>query len=203
MQNPILRGLNPDPAICRAGEEYFIATSTFEWFPGVQIHQSHDLLEWSMVARPLAEARLLDLTGVPDSCGVWAPCLTFADGLFWLCYTTVRRFDGDFKDTPNFLTTAKSIEGPWSDPIFLNASGFDPSLFHDDDGRKWLLNMIWDHRPDRSHDPLRVGARRGANRAAPGQATLPPRSPAARSAAPAVGGVAITDSNRCIAVVPV
>ena len=91
------------------------------------------------------------MTGVPDSCGVWAPCLTFADGLFWMCYTNVRRFDGDFKDTPNFLTTAPSIEGPWSDPVYLNSSGFDPSLFHDPDGRKWLVNMLWDHRPDRSH----------------------------------------------------
>ena len=151
MRNPILRGFNPDPAICRADGEYFIATSTFEWFPGVQIHRSHDLREWTLVNRPLAEARLLDMTGVPDSCGVWAPCLTFADGMFWLCYTNVRRFDGDFKDTPNFLTTAVSIKGPWSDPIYLNASGFDPSLFHDDDGRKWLVNMIWDHRPGRSH----------------------------------------------------
>ena len=149
-KNPVIRGFNPDPAICRAGDDYYIATSTFEWFPGVQIHHSKDLQNWDLIARPLDEARLLDLTGVPDSCGIWAPCLTFADGLFWLIYTNVQRFDGNFKDTPNFLTTASSINGPWSDPVFLNSSGFDPSLFHDDDRRKWLVNMVWDHRPDRS-----------------------------------------------------
>lgn len=150
MRNPIIRGFNPDPAICRGPDGYYVATSTFEWYPGVQIHRSTDLANWEHVANPLNEARLLEMTGVPDSCGVWAPCLTYADGEFWLAYTVVRRFDGNFKDTPNYLTRAPSIDGPWSDPIYLNSSGFDPSLFHDDDGRKWLLNMVWDHRPDRS-----------------------------------------------------
>lgn len=151
MQNPVLRGFNPDPSLCRGPDGYYIATSTFEWYPGVQIFRSSDLAEWSLVSRPLAEARLLDMPGIPDSCGIWAPSLTYADGQFWLCYTVVRRFDGNFKDTPNFLTTAPSIEGPWSDPIYLNSSGFDPSLFHDDDGRKYVFNMVWDHRPDRSY----------------------------------------------------
>lgn len=150
MKNPILRGFNPDPSICRVGEDYYIATSTFEWYPGVQIHHSRNLRDWRLIARPLAEARLLDMTGVPDSCGVWAPCLSHADGRFWLAYTNARRFDGNFKDTPNYLTHAPTIDGPWSDPVYLNSSGFDPSLFHDHDGRKWLVNMVWDHRPDRS-----------------------------------------------------
>ena len=64
---------------------------------------------------------------------------------FWLIYTDVKRFDGNFKDAHNYLVTAPAITGPWSDPIYLNSSGFDPSLFHDDDGRKWLLNMQWKH----------------------------------------------------------
>lgn len=148
----ILRGFNPDPSICRVGDDYYVATSTFEWYPGVQIHHSRDLKSWRLVARPLAEARLLDLRGVPDSCGVWAPDLSYADGRFWLVYTIVRRFDGRFKDTHNFVTTAPSIDGPWSDRAFLNSSGFDPGLFHDADGSKWLLNMVWDYRPD--HNPF-------------------------------------------------
>ena len=90
------------------------------------------------------------MRGEPDSCGVWAPCLSYADGKFWLCYTDVKRFDGNFKDTHNFVTTCAAIDGHWSDPIYLNSSGFDPSLFHDDDGRKWYTNMVWDHRPDRT-----------------------------------------------------
>ena len=87
IRNPILPGFHPDPSICRVGDTYYIATSTFEWYPGVQIFHSKDLSEWTLVARPLNEARLLDMTGVPDSCGIWAPCLSWADGKFWLCYT--------------------------------------------------------------------------------------------------------------------
>ena len=87
------------------------------------------------------------MEGVHSSCGVWAPCLSYSGGLFWLIYTNVRTWNaGPWKDSPNYLTTAPSIEGPWSDPVFLNCSGFDPSLFHDDDGKKWLLNMEWDYR---------------------------------------------------------
>lgn len=149
-QNPFLPGFHPDPSVCRVGDDYYVATSTFEWYPGVLIYRSKDLCDWQLVARPLDRADLLDLRGVPDSCGVWAPCLTHADGKFWLCYTVTRRFDGNFKDTPNFVTTCETIDGEWSAPTYLNASGFDPSLFHDDDGKKWLLNMIWDHRDNRS-----------------------------------------------------
>ncbi len=150
IRNPILTGFNPDPSICRVGEDYYIATSTFEWYPGVQIHHSRNLEDWELVGRPLNRAELLDMRGEPDSCGVWAPCLTWHDGLFHLIYTDVKRFDGNFKDTHNYLTTAAHIDGEWSAPVYLNSSGFDPSLFHDVDGRKWLVNMVWDHRPDRS-----------------------------------------------------
>jgi xylan 1,4-beta-xylosidase len=150
MENPILRGFNPDPSICRVGDDYYIATSTFEWYPGVQVHHSRDLVNWRLAARPLDRESLLDMRGVPDSCGVWAPCLTHADGLFWLVYTRVHRFEGNFKDTHNYLTTCETIDGVWSEPVYLGSHGFDPSLFHDEDGRKWYLSMIWDHRPDRS-----------------------------------------------------
>ena len=149
IRNPILRGFYPDPSILRVGSDYYIATSTFEWYPGVQILHSADLGDWTLAARPLDSARLLDLAGVPDSCGIWAPCLSHADGRFWLCYTVVRRFDGNFKDAHNYLTTATAIDGEWSDPVYVNSSGFDPSLFHDEDGRKWHLNMLWDHRHGR------------------------------------------------------
>jgi xylan 1,4-beta-xylosidase len=148
IRNPILPGFNPDPSICRVGEDYYIATSTFEWYPGVQIHHSRDLVNWRLARRPLERAAQLDLRGDPDSGGVWAPCLSYADGRFWLVYTDVKRLDGSFKDAHNYIVTAASIEGPWSDPTYVNSSGFDPSLFHDDDGRKWFVNMIWDHRDD-------------------------------------------------------
>ncbi|MBL8550105.1 MAG: glycoside hydrolase family 43 protein [Hyphomonadaceae bacterium] len=156
IRNPILKGFNPDPSIVRVGEDYYIATSTFEWFPGVQIHHSRDLANWRLLTHPLRRASQLDMRGDPDSCGVWAPCLTHADGLFWLIYTDVKRYGrtttggasgASLRDFHNYLVTCPTIDGDWSDPIYLNSSGFDPSLFHDDDGRKYVLNMLWDHRP--------------------------------------------------------
>ncbi|MBU5671638.1 glycoside hydrolase family 43 protein [Paenibacillus brevis] len=150
ISNPILKGFNPDPSIVRAGDDYYIATSTFEWFPGVQLHHSKDLVHWELIGHPLGERRLLDMSGNPNSGGIWAPCLSYHEGVFYLIYTDVKSLAGAFKDTPNYLTTATDIRGPWSDPVYLNSSGFDPSLFHDDDGRKWLVNLIWDHRKNRN-----------------------------------------------------
>ena len=154
--NPILRGFNPDPSILRVNDDYYIATSTFEWYPGVQIHHSRDLIHWRLLTRPLNRPSQLNMLGDPDSCGIWAPCLTYADGLFYLIYTDVKRYGrttqagasgASLRDTHNYLVTGETIDGQWSDPIFLNSSGFDPSLFHDDDGRKYLVNMLWDFRP--------------------------------------------------------
>ncbi|MEO8096237.1 MAG: glycoside hydrolase family 43 protein [Acidobacteriota bacterium] len=159
IRNPILPGFNPDPSIVRVADDYYIATSTFEWYPGVQIHHSRDLVHWRLLSRPLNRASQLNMLGDPDSCGVWAPCLTYADGLFWLLYTDVKRYGrttqagsvgSSPRDTHNYLVTCPSIDGEWSDPIFLNSSGFDPSLFHDKDGRKYLLNMRWDSRPGKN-----------------------------------------------------
>ncbi|MCX6344371.1 MAG: glycoside hydrolase family 43 protein [Armatimonadetes bacterium] len=142
--NPILPGFNPDPSICRVGDDYYIATSTFEWFPGVQVHHSKDLIHWKLVAHPLDRRSQLDMNGCASSCGIWAPCLSYAEGQFWLIYTNMRSVTGPWLSTPNYLVTAPSIEGPWSEPVYMNASGFDPSLFHDDDGRKWFVNMLFD-----------------------------------------------------------
>jgi xylan 1,4-beta-xylosidase len=156
IRNPILRGFNPDPSIVRVDADYYIATSTFEWYPGVQIHHSRDLVHWQLVTRPLRRASQLDMRGDPDSCGIWAPCLTHHDGLFHLVYTDVKRYGrssatgaagASLRDFHNYLVTSESIDADWSEPVYLNSSGFDPSLFHDDDGRKYLLNMLWDHRP--------------------------------------------------------
>jgi xylan 1,4-beta-xylosidase len=159
IHNPILRGFNPDPSIVRVGDDYYVATSTFEWFPGVQIHHSRDLLNWRLLTRPLSRPSQLNMLGNPDSCGIWAPCLTHADGMFFLVYTDVKRYGrtttagasgASMRDFHNYLVTARQIDSEWSDPIYLNSSGFDPSLFHDDDGRKYLVNMLWDHRPGRN-----------------------------------------------------
>jgi xylan 1,4-beta-xylosidase len=148
INNPIIRGFNPDPSIVRAGDDYYIATSTFEWFPGVQLHHSRDLVHWRLIGHALTRTSQLDLRGIVDSGGVWAPSLSYADGLFWLVYTNVRTcgVGRPFKDLGIYLITAADILGPWSEPIYINSIGFDPSLFHDDNGRKWFVNMIWDFR---------------------------------------------------------
>ena len=146
ISNPILKGFNPDPSIIRVGDDYYIATSTFEWFPGVQIHHSKDLVNWNLITRPLNRESQLDMKGVPDSCGIWAPCLTHVDGVFYLTYTVVKNFNGDWKDTPNYVVTSSDIKGPWSKPSFVSSTGFDPSLFHDDDGKSYYMSMMVDHR---------------------------------------------------------
>ncbi|RMG57586.1 MAG: hypothetical protein D6722_24755 [Bacteroidetes bacterium] len=146
MTHPILPGFHPDPSIVRVGSDYYLATSTFEWYPGVMIYHSTDLVNWALVTRPLDRLSLLDLRGVPDSCGVWAPCLSHDGARFHLIYSQVRSFDGMWKDTPNYLTTAEEITGPWSEPVFLGSRGFDGSMFHDEDGRKWYLSMKVDPR---------------------------------------------------------
>ncbi len=149
--NPILPGFHPDPSIVRVGEWYYLANSTFEWWPGVRIHRSRDLVQWELAGYALTRRSQLEMRGNPDSGGVWAPCLSYADGRFWLIYSNAKSLNGIFKDVRNYLVTAPRIEGPWSEPVLLNSSGFDPSLFHDHtDDRKWIINQIWDPRPGRN-----------------------------------------------------
>ncbi|MEZ0216331.1 MAG: glycoside hydrolase family 43 protein [Rariglobus sp.] len=152
IRNPVLPGFRPDPSICRVGDDYYLATSTFEWFPGVALHHSRDLVNWRPIGHALTRRSQLDLRGVADSAGSWAPSLSYADGKFWLIYTNVvtTGMGRPFKDPHVYLVTAESIEGPWSEPVHLDSIGFDPSLFHDGDGKKWLCNMQWDFRPGRS-----------------------------------------------------
>lgn len=144
--NPVIRGFNPDASMLCVGDDYYIATSTFEWFPGVQIHHSKDLVHWELLTRPLTRSSQLDLLGAPSSGGIWAPALSYYNGRFYLLITDVKGRSSAYKDLHNYLLMADDIMGPWSEPIYLNSSGFDPFLFHDDDGRKWLLNMRWDFR---------------------------------------------------------
>ncbi|URZ02185.1 glycoside hydrolase family 43 protein [Clostridium felsineum] len=146
IHNPILEGFNPDPCIVKAEGKYYIVVSTFEWLPGIRVYESYDLVNWSYLTSVLTNERLTNLKGNPKGCSIWAPHLTYSKGTFYLVYTDVKSTKVPFKDVNNYLITAKDIKGPWSDPVYLNSSGFDPALFHDDDGRKWLVNEIWDYR---------------------------------------------------------
>ena len=149
IQNPVLPGFHPDPCLCAAHGRYYLATSTFQWVPGVSLYESSDLAHWTCVGGALTN---LDLRGIPDSAGVWAPDLTFdkASGRFWLTYTVAKQIDGIFKDVENYVVTAEDIHGPWSEPVFVNASGFDPGFYHED-GRHYVVNPQWDPRPLPGH----------------------------------------------------
>ena len=143
IQNPILKGFCPDPSIVRAGNDYYIATSTFEWWPGVRLFHSRDLKNWEQLPSPLCRKSQLDMVGNPPSGGIWAPCLSFDGEKFYLVYTDVKNKSGRFYNTHNYVVTTKDIYGEWSEPVYLNSIGFDPSLFHDVDGRKYLVNMVF------------------------------------------------------------
>ena len=126
IRNPILPGFNPDPSICRVGDDYYIATSTFEWYPGVQIHHSRDLVNWGWSAARSTARRSSTCAATPIAAASGRRACRYADGLFWLVYTDVKRYDGNFKDTHNYIVTAPAIEGPWSDPVYVNSSRLRP-----------------------------------------------------------------------------
>ncbi|NUR26528.1 MAG: family 43 glycosylhydrolase, partial [Catenulispora sp.] len=98
IRNPILSGFHPDPSILRVGDDYYLATSTFEWYPGVRVHHSRDLVHWRALGGIITERRLLDLRGAGDSNGVWAPDLSYVDGAFHLVYSDVASFAAGYWD---------------------------------------------------------------------------------------------------------
>ena len=136
-RNPILHGFYPDPSICRAGEDYYLITSTFEYFPGGPIFHSRDLVHWRQLGHVLDRPSQLDLDGVEPSQGIYAPTIRYHDGCFYMVATLRRPDNGGFQDD-NFVVTATDPAGPWPDPyVLVDTPGIiDPSLFFDD-GRAW------------------------------------------------------------------
>ncbi|HJV97484.1 MAG TPA: family 43 glycosylhydrolase [Arthrobacter sp.] len=144
--NPVLPGFSPDPSLIRVGEWFYLANSSFEWYPAIPIHRSRDLVTWEYAGSFSGLDEPVDLRGLQDSGGIWAPSLSWADGDFWLVVTVVRGFGGPHKDMDTYVSRAPDVAGPWSVPVRVTTTGFDPSIFHHD-GRHWLVNMEWDHRP--------------------------------------------------------
>ncbi|RFU38731.1 glycoside hydrolase family 43 protein [Actinomadura logoneensis] len=132
-RNPVLPGCHPDPSVCRVGDDFYLVTSTFEWFPGLPVHHSRDLVHWRLAGHAFDRPEQLPLDGVPASGGLYAPTLRHHDGTFYLVCTLV---DGP-EWSGHFVMTARDPAGPWSDPVRLEGDGIDPSLFFDDDGRAW------------------------------------------------------------------
>lgn len=135
-QNPILPGFYPDPSICRVGDDYYLVTSTFEYFPGLPIFHSRDLVHWRQIGHALNRPSQLPLQEVHASCGLYAPTIRFSNGVFYIINTLIA----GKAESGNFIVTATNPAGPWSEPYWLtDATGIDPSLFFDDDGRVWYV----------------------------------------------------------------
>ncbi|SDD85053.1 alpha-N-arabinofuranosidase [Sanguibacter gelidistatuariae] len=134
--NPVLPGCYPDPTICRVGADYYLVTSTFEYFPGLPVFRSRDLATWEQIGHVVDRAGQLDYDGIASSGGLYAPTLRHHDGVFWLVCTLVDQQDDGRGG--NFLMTATDPAGPWSDPVWLDVGGIDPSIFFDDDSRVWM-----------------------------------------------------------------
>lgn len=132
-KNPVIEGFAPDPSVCAVGDDYYLVTSTFAYFPGVPIYHSKDLVNWKQIGNVLDREEQLPLTGAEHSGGIFAPCLRYHDGTFYMITTNVT-------EGGNFVVTAKDPAGPWSNPYYIdNAPGIDPSLFFDDDGKCYYI----------------------------------------------------------------
>lgn len=139
-QNPVLPGFFPDPSLVRVGEDYYLVNSTFQYFPAILISHSKDLVHWKQIGHVFSDPASLDLTGFDDGCGIWAPDISFHDGQFYIFYCLVQlKKDRSVNVRGNYVTSSKSINGPWSKPVQLTEEGNDPSHFVDDDGAHYML----------------------------------------------------------------
>lgn len=136
--NPILKGFYPDPSICRVGEDFFIVNSTLEFFPGVPVFYSKDLLNWKQVGHCISRSSQLKFEkGRQSNTGIFAPSIRYHEGIYYMITTNVT-FDAN-EDNGNFYVWTKDPYGEWSDPLFLNTPGIDPSLYFDDNGKNYYV----------------------------------------------------------------
>jgi xylan 1,4-beta-xylosidase len=134
-ENPVLAGFHADPSICRVGDDYYLVCSSFEYFPGVPIYHSRDLVNWQHIGHCLTRKSQLPLDKMRASGGIFAPTLRYHDGTFYMITTNV--WGGG-----NFYVTAKDPAGPWSEPVMLDVEGIDPSLLFDDDGKVYYCRHV-------------------------------------------------------------
>lgn len=127
-KNPIIPGYNPDPSICRVGDDFYLVNSTFEFFPGVPIYHSRNLVNWELKGYCLDRRSQLELEGCRNSGGIYAPTIRFHNGMFYMITTNVT-------DKGNFVVHSDSVDGDWSEPAWIDQGGIDPSLFWDDDDK--------------------------------------------------------------------
>ncbi len=152
--NPIIRGGYPDPSICKVGDTFYLVNSSFEYFPGLPIHKSKDLINWELIGYGLHRKSQVDSTvnliDVQSNGGIHAPTIRYKDGVYYIITTNVYYGEEQKKaDMVNFIITAENPVGPWSDPIhILGAPGIDPDLFFDDDGKVWYVGNQMPENPN-------------------------------------------------------
>ncbi|ANJ26198.1 glycoside hydrolase family 43 protein [Agromyces aureus] len=147
-RNPVLPGCRPDPSICRVDDVFYVVTSSFEYFPGLPVHRSTDLVHWEPVGHAVHREDQLDLSGVASSGGLFAATIRHHAGRFLVVCTLVDD-TGRTARRGSFVVTATDAAGPWSDPVWVaEAEGIDPSLFVDRDGRAWWSGTRLAAEPD-------------------------------------------------------
>ena len=131
--NPVIPGFYPDPSIYRVGDDYYIACSSFELYPGIPVFHSKDLAHWEQIGHVMTMDNGFHVEKNSMVGGVMAPTLRYYDGLFYL-------INANFSDKGNYIVTAKNPAGPWSEPNWLDdVPGIDASVFFDDDGKAYIL----------------------------------------------------------------
>lgn len=147
IKNPIIPGMAPDPSIIRVENTYYLATSTFHWMPGIQLYKSTDLVNWTLIDNVLKKDKI-NLQGTNTPGGIWAPHLSYdiETKKYWLAYSHMVNMAGREFSSNSYMMWSENISGPWSEPIYLTSIGFDPSLFHDEDGRHYAAILEWESR---------------------------------------------------------
>lgn len=157
-KNPIIPGFYPDPSICRVDDDYFLVCSSFEYFPGVPLFHSRDLLTWTQIGHCLTRTTQLNLTNIKNSQGIYAPTLRYHAGRYYMITTCVG-------GAGHFFVTTDDPWGPWSEPVYVkgdgNGSGHDPDLFFDEDGTVYYSRFTWERSIVQWPIDLSTGAVRG------------------------------------------
>jgi len=167
--NPVLPGFHPDPSICRVGDDFYLVVSSFEYFPGIPLFHSRDLVSWTPLGHVLDRPEQLDLSQAPASGGVFAPTIRWHRGVFYVTATNVS-------GRGHFIVSAVDPAGPWSDPVWVDQNGIDPSLFFEDDLVYFTSNVEPDPSgPHLVQAPFRRGIQQSLIDPGSGSVLTPPR----------------------------
>ena len=147
-KNPIIRGFNPDPSVCRVGSDYYLVTSSFEYFPGIPVYHSTDLVNWELIGHCINRTSQLPMNEAQSSGGVWAPTIRYDNGTFYVTAT--------FSGKGNFIMQTDNPRGPWSDPVWVEMDGIDPSMFFEDGKMYYCANDCGERQKKYSSEGISV-----------------------------------------------